>query len=371
MKLIFACPWAKDKKKSWSGTHLGLYNALSDYFDIVDYDTGYQHRTDLLARSFRIASRIFNKFRIRQVKYVWHKIIDKEAAKKINNTNIPVLCFDEHPYKLQNKQYIYLDLCYAYVKKVCEQKPDLYAVSGWEHMKRKELYALDKLSADFLPRAAGIFTMGNWLKYEISQDYSIPEEKIHVVGGGVNVDPSQIDHSKKQGNKVLFVGRDFKRKGGPLVIEAFQRVKVGMPKCELYVAGPTNGDPNIEGIHWLGDVSYVDLIQYFNMCDIFCMPSQFEAYGLVFGEALTYGLPCIGNDAYEMKYFIDEGVNGYLLRGQDADELAALILKALNNQEMQKFVRNNQKKYLKLYSWNQVAKKIYDVIEKESGSYGG
>ena len=36
------------------------------------------------------------------------------------------------------------------------------------------------------------------------------------------------------------------------------------------------------------------------------MPSYFEAYGLVFIEALTYGLPCIGRNAFEMPNFIQD-----------------------------------------------------------------
>ena len=48
------------------------------------------------------------------------------------------------------------------------------------------------------------------------------------------------------------------------------------------------------------------------MCDVFCMPSYFEAYGLVFVEALTFGLPCIGRNCYEMPYFIEEGKTGLL-----------------------------------------------------------
>ena len=49
------------------------------------------------------------------------------------------------------------------------------------------------------------------------------------------------------------------------------------------------------------------------MCDVFCMPSYFEAYGLVFVEALTFGLPCIGRNCYEMPYFIEDGKTGLLL----------------------------------------------------------
>ena len=42
-----------------------------------------------------------------------------------------------------------------------------------------------------------------------------------------------------------------------------------------------------------------------NLCDYFVMPSKFEAYGLVFAEALIYGLPCIGKKCYARPEFIN------------------------------------------------------------------
>lgn len=61
--------------------------------------------------------------------------------------------------------------------------------------------------------------MGRWLKDYIVNEMSIPENKISAVGGGINIDKTKIDYSKKTGNKILFVGRDFLRKGGYLLLD--------------------------------------------------------------------------------------------------------------------------------------------------------
>lgn len=119
----------------------------------------------------------------------------------------------------------------------------------------------------------------------------------------------------------------------------------------------------IDGVHVLGDLPAGKLYHYFNLCDIFCMPSKFEAYGLVFIEALVYGLPCIGRDAYEMPYFIDENETGYLLKEESPDVLARLMERALRNEKMKQNVRSRQKQYLNEYSWKTVAKRIATVID--------
>lgn len=131
---------------------------------------------------------------------------------------------------------------------------------------------------------------------------------------------------------------------------------------ELFIAGPERLNFVDEGIHLLGNLPYRNLTEYLNLCDVFCMPSKFEAYGLVFPEALTFGLPCIGRDAYEMPYFIEEGETGYLLKNENAEELADLMDRALSNEQMVKNVRERRDFYLQEYSWDTVAKRIFDII---------
>ena len=149
-------------------------------------------------------------------------------------------------------------------------------------------------------------------------------------------------------------------------MEAFRKLHKGNPQYELYIAGPSDLEVDEEGIHNLGLLSFSELIEYFNLCDVFVMPSRFEAYGIVFGEALSFGLPCIGRNAYEMPYFIQEGENGYLLKDKDdPDELASLMKQAIENEKMRKYVKDNREKYIELYSWDSVVKRMTEFINSK------
>ena len=55
--------------------------------------------------------------------------------------------------------------------------------------------------------------------------------------GGVNIDSSLIQPRNKTKNKILFVGKDFKRKGGYVTYEAFRLLREQGENVELYVAG--------------------------------------------------------------------------------------------------------------------------------------
>jgi glycosyltransferase involved in cell wall biosynthesis len=208
--------------------------------------------------------------------------------------------------------------------------------------------------------------MSHWLREHLINYTGIPAEKVHYVGAGINLDINKITNEKRYGNKILFVGRDFYRKGGDLVVKAFLKLKEEMPEAELYVAGPKQKPieicENSESIVFLGDISYDDLSRYFNMCDIFCMPSRFEPFGLVYIEALVYGMPCIVNNDFAMKEVVQDGVNGYLLSNENIDDLKEKMKLLLHNEAIKKNVFENREQYIKEYSWDTVAERMVNII---------
>lgn len=286
------------------------------------------------------------------------------ATNKLLTDDMSVLKFDYYPeIKSENKSYIYRDVHWGYALTMYDRFHDELAYSGFGPITRRALEKLANKEKEIYEHTSCIFTMGKWFAHEVAKDYDLPPNKVVHVGGGINLDKSLIDTSLKQRNKILFVGRDFERKNGPLVVEAFKIAKKCNPELELYIVGPQYLNINYEGIYNLGKLSHKDVAYYFNLCDVFCMPSRHEMYGFVFPEALAFGLPCIVRNAYEMPYFIQDGENGYVMENDSAQNLATVMLKAVDNDRMKKYVMKNREYYLKEYSWNTVAKRMYDVIE--------
>lgn len=364
-KIGFVCAWEKDKIKSWSGTHHGLYVHLQNYFDVVDINVG-DNRNQAVVLWCRIKNKIKKELKIKYDDMGISAMRRREniVRKNIKDISINLLQFEECPYVCANPHYIYQDLHVGYVKKLIEEEPEVFKISGYQRLTYEVICKREIYQKKFYENVDGILTMGKWLANELIESYGISQKKVFHVGGGVNIDVSNIDFSQKEGNKILFVGRDFERKNGPLVVEAFKLAKKERPDLELYIAGPQNLKVcgGGQGIKLLGDVPSKDLAHYFNICDVFCMPSKFEAYGLVFIEALVFGLPCIGRDAYEMPYFIKDGETGYLLREESAYELSRLILMAIDNNEIKINVKNKNAYYLEEYSWDAVSRRIFNVL---------
>lgn len=362
-QLLFVCGWGNDRKKSWSGTHYGIYLALQKYFELEDVDIG-----NCNGDFYNVLYKFLNKFKKlfgfrADMDLTRLKHYRKKLQHKYNKGSYVSLQFGECPKQNNIKSYFYQDFSVSAVKFFHDNRPELFPYCVFSNAPYSSILKREKFQTEAFKQAAGIFCMGEWYR-KFLIDSGIPKDKVHAVGAGINLDATKIDTSKKTGNKILFVGRDFERKNGPLVIAAFKLAKRQRSDIELYIAGPAPKE-DIDGVYWLGDVPSQKLSDYFNLCDIFCMPSKFEAYGIVFIEALTYGLPCIGRNAFEMPYFIEDGKTGYILNEENADTLSQLMLKLLDNKEIKENVNARRQEYLEKYSWDAVAKRMYDVISND------
>ena len=357
---LFLADWGNNKQAAWSGTCWGLYTALQKHREVTDWDLTegripvYYHK---LMRKLHLEKHDLSMTHINRQRRRLQRLLGDRAC--------TVFQFSEVlPDTGWRKTFVYQDLSADYVRYMYENRPDIFPISGFGNLSGDAIKRRATFQNGYYATCSGIFTMGQWFAKDLVDRCGIPKAKVHHVGGGINLDKSLIDYSKKRGNKVLFVGRDFIRKGGPITLKAFRKLKETMPDAELYVAGPASNPlpEGMDGYHYMGECSHAKLSELFNKCDIFVMPSYFEAYGLVFIEALTYGLPCIGRNAYEMPYFIEDGKTGLLLEEDDAEQLALMMKRLLEDDSMKANVRALKDRYMDEYSWDSVAKRILNVI---------
>lgn len=355
-KLYFIVNWGgMAKERAWSGTNYSIYKALSKVFDIQE----------ISIKTPWLVTKIANKLRLDWFSREWY--ISK--FRKIGNVKTGIVFqFGEVLNDTKTRHtYVYQDLCVSYVKYMRDHLPDVFEVSSYQNAKSNIIDKRTIAQNHYYETCSGIFTMGYWLK-EFLVSQGISSSKVHAVGAGINVKKELICPQKKSQSKILFVGRDFKRKGGYVTYEAFKILREQGENVELYVSGPiSNPIANpVDGYHFMGDLDYEQVAELYNKCDIFCMPSYFEAYGLVFIEALSFGLPCIGRDCYEMPYFIEDGVTGKLLKKDDPNLLASLMLDLLHDNQIKQNVLNKQQWYLDNYSWDKVAERMEKIIKSNT-----
>jgi Glycosyltransferase len=367
MKIGFVAPWHNDRKKTWSGSTHSLYHALSMYSEVLDFDVSLNGFEKFLIKVLDIKINKFNIIRRYDFSKLEQFLVDHKAKKYLRkNPGVPIITLHDLGFYYE-KLYWYGD---ADIASLMENKRSMPTIveqySRCSHFSSHYLKERLELQMNMFRNAKRIFTMNQWLAEGIRRRTDINPNDVFYVGGGINLETARIKNTQKSGNRILFVGRDFLRKGGDLVLSAFKVLRQNYgQEFELYIAGPEelSSDLLSDGVVFLGDMDSERLSDYFNLCDIFVMPSRYEAYGLVFIEALVYGLPCIGRNAFEMPYFIQDGVNGYLIDQDDPQLLASKMYDLLKNEAMKNNVLRDRSRYMEQYSWDKVAKNILEQIE--------
>lgn len=365
-KLIILADWASPKEKTWSGTTWSLTQALSKYYDVEIRDLdlpGWLLKIDNYAKLPIVGSLLG---------IIYDMLLRLRANKVIGpDKTIPVfeICIDV---QVDNPYFTYQDMSYSgglYVKSLQNKYHFLWEAAGNNRYSKTELLRRVKRQKKEYQNSQASLWMGKWIYEYMKTEFPSLSDKFYHIGGGTNMDVNKVDVSKKFGNKFLFVGRDYKRKAGDLVLDAFKIVREKyMPNAELHIAGPKEQSfESVDGVYFYGDIDYAKVGELMNICDVFCMPSRFEAYGLVFVESLIYGLPNVARNFFEMPYFIKEGKDGYLITNDDPTKYADLMYKAISNHDLINSVQSHREEYIKEYSWDSVALRAKNIIDSKMG----
>jgi glycosyltransferase involved in cell wall biosynthesis len=65
----------------------------------------------------------------------------------------------------------------------------------------------------------------------------------------------------------------------------------------------------------------LELYSFYNIADLFILPSKYEPFGAVVNEALIWGCPCIISDRVGAIDYIREGVNGTVFESGNKQSL--------------------------------------------------
>jgi glycosyltransferase involved in cell wall biosynthesis len=156
--------------------------------------------------------------------------------------------------------------------------------------------------------------------------YKLDPNRVKVVPFGANLQCTRtnediemlVDSRPRDRCKLLFIGVDWLRKGGDVVMEAASELnKAGLP-TELTVVGcdPISDGPLPDFVHALGYISNATeegsnrLNSLMAESHFFIMPSRAESYGHVFCEASSFGVPSLASDVGGIPTAVRNYVNG-------------------------------------------------------------
>lgn len=150
---------------------------------------------------------------------------------------------------------------------------------------------------------------------------------------------------------IVSVGRLVHRKGQDRLVAAMPKILEEVPSAQLVFIGEGPHRETLDklvtkhSLHdhvtFIGRIHYKDLPRYISMGDIFAMPSrsrlfglEVEGLGIVYLEASACGLPVIGGASGGAPDAVKHGVTGYVVDGNNVDEIAQRCVELLKNPQL-------------------------------------
>jgi glycosyltransferase involved in cell wall biosynthesis len=327
-------------KKNYLTLIINLFYMLKEYFfDLITSRKSLRkYKAHLLGTPylFKQFSKIIQQ-QLRKEDYLF--ILQTQSmCDSSNETKVPFFIYTDHT-NLNN-------LNYAHIRQT-------------EYLHSNAYVKLEKHAFDM---AKLIFVMSMNIKESLMNQYSISEEKIKIVYVGTNTAaPVRLNPEKYSKKNILFVGKDWERKGGPLLVDAFKIVQQAIPDASLTIMGCTPA-LKLKNCFVHGEVSLKVVEEIYSHASLFCMPTLREPFGIVFLEAMFNRLPVITNNIGATPHLIKNGYNGYIL-DYDRHTLAEILITLLNSPKKCSEMGNNAYESVQeLYTWENVAKRMSGCI---------
>ena len=121
----------------------------------------------------------------------------------------------------------------------------------------------------------------------------------------------------------------------------------------------------IDKVCFAGKVSKERLVDYYNLCDLFIMPSKGEGFGIVFLEALACGKPVIAGNADGSREPLLNGELGFLVDPDNKKEIIRainIIYKVKDKRVDPNYLRERVKENFGMEAFNRKTKEIFNQI---------
>ena len=173
-------------------------------------------------------------------------------------------------------------------------------------------------------RARTVTTWSQWAKDSLVRDYGVAADAVSVIPPGTTLsnfpDPSTRGPRRPGPMRILFVGGDFVRKGGDLLLDVFR--KHLRRSCELHMV--TNADiPTGDGVWSYRGIKphSPDLLALCAEADVFAFPTRADCFGVVLSEAMASSLPIVTTRVAAIPEAITDGQSGFVIESGDAEAL--------------------------------------------------
>jgi glycosyltransferase involved in cell wall biosynthesis len=170
-----------------------------------------------------------------------------------------------------------------------------------------------------------------WVADSLMHDFGVPASKLTLfrpcVGNAgrppIGREPGPV--------RIVFVGNDWKRKGGPRLVDWHQRH--WRDRAELHLCSSlAEPDRSLANVVWHGATPHERLVhEILPRMDLLAMPTWRDTYLIAAQEAQAFGLPAVTSRLAGIPEVVRHGETGFLCEPEDEDGFVGAITRLIDD----------------------------------------
>jgi glycosyltransferase involved in cell wall biosynthesis len=365
MKIAFLTADDPTDKRSWSGTYYQMFTALKKQgFSVVPfgpvildkYTSSFLSKILFLVQLYHkyIYGKRYNSAHSHWVSFFHGRFFQRKLrSKKVDVIFAPAASNQIAHLKTTIPICYYSDATVAVILDYYE------AFSGLSKASKRESNQIEQRAID---RSTTQVFSSNWALDSAVNDYKAKKPFMVKMGANIENEPpdSVIMKDYTGPLKLLFIGVDWKRKGGNIVLETLEKLNINGYDVHLTVIGCTlpNCYSNMTVIPNLNkniEKDRVLLNEIMSRSHILFLPTRADCTPIVICEANAYGLPVISTKTGGVSSVIEDGINGFLLPLSAGSTEYFNVIKnlILEKSKLIELAKSSREKYLTELNWTQ------------------
>jgi glycosyltransferase involved in cell wall biosynthesis len=207
-----------------------------------------------------------------------------------------------------------------------------------------------------------------WARASFVADYDVPPERTAVVSPGIDLSrwvsaQGRVDDSLP---RLLFVGGNFERKGGNLLLDVFRHALRGRCELDLVTRDPVPEEPGVR-VHRGMNAGSEPLMALYRSAAAFVLPTRGDCFSIASIEAMAMGLPVVVSDVGGIAEIVDDDT-GFLIAPGDGLALSGAIDALLaDSQRRRDLGVNGRRKAEQRFSARETAARLLALMTQIAG----
>ncbi|MFD4705093.1 glycosyltransferase family 4 protein [Gottfriedia sp. NPDC058432] len=363
---------------TWSGTTYYFAENLEKLVQLERISICDDNVTKLINKYYSLKSKITKKRYIggrSKLACKYYSLKAKKSISKIGNLDAII--------SVGTLPIVYLDIdipIINYTDATFNQMVDYY--SEFSNLSYQTINDSNKLERKALEKSSLLFYCSTWAKESAVNDYNIAPNKVFSIPFGLNM--SNIPHKDEVSNEIekklkiskcnlVFVGKDYKRKGGEIAYSTVRYLNEKLNiDAHLTIIGssPKINDTRVSIIPYIDKNIEEQQKLYQNILNeshFLILPTKADCFSMVGIEANANGIPVVTTNTGGLPSLIEEGINGFQLDVEEDSKAYSLKIyeNFIDKEKYRKLCINSRNHYEQKTNWLNTCSYIVNKISEK------